>query len=72
MRSPRLASPFPPGAQEGYGVRIGNLMPQTLDSGRVSGYSKVAMDAMAARHQYWFAYYFSPPALLVGREVLSG
>ncbi|GBD17305.1 hypothetical protein HRbin26_02225 [bacterium HR26] len=30
------------------------------------------MDAMAARHQYWFAYYFSPPALLVGREVLSG
>lgn len=46
--------------------------PQALDSMRARGYPEGDMNAMAARHRYWFAYYFSPPALLVGREVLSG
>jgi len=42
-----------------------------LDKGLAPVYGVSAMDGSAAQHQTWFAYYFSPPALLVGGEVLS-
>lgn len=42
-----------------------------LTAGAVKAIVINAMGSVSLQHQVWFAYYFTPPALLAGRRVLK-
>ncbi|MDW8059675.1 MAG: hypothetical protein RMK01_06330 [Thermomicrobium sp.] len=56
----------------GSGVRSGAVPSlRVLTGNRGTGIVTIAMGSGVLRHQVWFAYYFTPPALLAGRRVLK-